>query len=545
MSEKEFNLLYEPWIMVMDKEGRTEEISMSQLYENAHNYYDLAGELSTQDVALLRLLLAVLHAVFSRYDIDGNYAPLVSPGDALDRWKSVWDIGTFPMGIIKEYLENFAEKFYLFHPEYPFYQIPNMGKATYYTAAKLNGIISESSNKVRLFSQRSGVHKQELSYSEAARWLLYVNAFDDTASKKTEEGLPSPGAGWLGKLGLITAVGGNLFETLLLNLVLLKDGGNEMWSDEHPLWEKEKVKSDERTEIVMPDNLSQLYTLQSRRLSLKRDDDKIIGYDLIGGDFFPKENTFNEQMSLWRNITKRATDPPEYTPRRHDPSRQLWRDFSVLLGSGKNDQSPGLIKWLSRLARESIIPRTHYQFKISGVKYGDKDFFIDDAFFDTIRFSGDLLTDLGEDWVTRITSEIETTDRLVRELNRLAKNITKAAGGGDENASGNTAKEQAYYRIDQRFRQWLDGINPQEDSERKDEICNEWWAQAQQIVRMLGKELVNQAGPQAFIGRVVQNKATKKDYLCTAPEAYNRFIFNTASREGLNRLYKKEDANGG
>ena len=141
--------------------------------------------------------------------------------------------------------------FWLFHPECPFYQVLDLDKATDYTAAKLDGELSESSNKTRLFQQRAGASKNSLLYSEAARWLIHVNAFDDTSSKPKTKGLPSPGAGWLGKLGLISAMGDNLFETLTLNLIFLKDGGNELWG-ERPIWEKEQVKTEERTEIKVP-----------------------------------------------------------------------------------------------------------------------------------------------------------------------------------------------------------------------------------------------------------------------------------------------------
>src|SRR5690606_5216521 len=115
------------------------------------------------------------------------------------------------------------DRFWLFHPERPFYQVAGMGKATDYSAAKLNGELAESGNKIRLFASRGGPAKGWLSYAESARWLLYVNGFDDTSAKPKRKGLPSPGAGWLGKLGLVQAVGDNLFETLLLNLVLLDD----------------------------------------------------------------------------------------------------------------------------------------------------------------------------------------------------------------------------------------------------------------------------------------------------------------------------------
>lgn len=540
MSEKEFNLIHEPWIMVMGKEGKTREVSLTELYENAHTYRCLAGELPTQDIAILRLLLAVLHAVFARYDEHGNYSPLEMPGAALDRWKLLWEKGAFPTPVLQKYLSHYEDKFYLFHPVHPFYQIPEIGRATTYTAAKLNGELSESSNKIRLFPQRAGDSKQALRYPEAARWLLHVNGYDDTASKPTKKGLPSPGAGWLGKLGIIAAMGNNLFETLLLNLVLLKDGGDELWGAENPLWESEGVKRDERTEVVMPDNLSQLYTLQSRRLSLKREGELVIGYDLVGGDFFPKENALFEQMTMWRNAAKRETDPPEYTPRRHDPARQMWRDFSVLLGYGRRHHSPGLIQWLSRLASEQIIPRTHYQFQTVSVKYGDKDFFVDDVFSDNLDFSVELLTKLGDSWVQRIIEEIEMTDKLVFQVAQLAQNLAKASGDSNGDAPKNSAKEQAYYRVDQPFRQWLAGIEPKKDEDKKDELCNEWWNQAQSLIRQLGRELISQAGPQAFSGRILTDQRNR-ELRYTAPEAYNRFLINTHSRDALFRFNKKED----
>ena len=68
MKEREFNLLEEPWIKVLDGECRIHEVSLTDLFEQAHIYRDLCGELPTQDFAVLRLLLAVLHTVFSRYD---------------------------------------------------------------------------------------------------------------------------------------------------------------------------------------------------------------------------------------------------------------------------------------------------------------------------------------------------------------------------------------------------------------------------------------------------------------------------------------------
>ena len=94
--EKAFNLLHEPWILVRKPEGKVDEVSLLDLFRHAPDYQGLAGELSTQDVAVLRLLLAILHAVFGRYDLEGNFQPISSPTVALERWKSLWDKGAFP-----------------------------------------------------------------------------------------------------------------------------------------------------------------------------------------------------------------------------------------------------------------------------------------------------------------------------------------------------------------------------------------------------------------------------------------------------------------
>ncbi len=528
MSKKEFNLLDEPWIQVMDADGALREVSLLELFRSAPQWRRLAGELPTQDVAVLRLLLTILHAVFGRYDLDGNYAPPSSPAAAQNRWKALWDLGEFPVKIIEDYLLHFKDRFWLFHPQHPFYQVAGLDRATDYTAAKLNGELSESGNKTRLFPQRSGGGKGKLRYSEAARWLLYVNAFDDTSAKPKEKGLPSPGAGWLGKLGLITAVGDNLFQTLLLNLVFLKDGGDELWGTEMPIWEQ-SVKAGERTKITIPDNPSELLTLQSRRLLLSREADSVIGYALLGGDFFPEENALAEQMTVWRNAAKKETALPEYQPKRHNPARQIWRDFSTLIAPGEGRHRSGVVSWLARLKAENLIPRPHFCFQTAAVKYGDKDFFIDDVFSDSISLNAGLLTALGADWVNRIIEELETTEKLTRQAGRLAQNLAKAAGNADGNKQKEAAIEQAYFRLDMPFRKWLEEIDPVRDEMVT--VCDQWWEQAKSIVRGLGKEIVEQAGPQAFVGRTIREN--KKEQRYTTPEAFNQFLYYTSTRDAL------------
>ena len=66
MKEIEFNLLTEPWVRVRRPDNTVQEVSLTDALLHAQDYVDLAGEMPTQDAAVLRLLLAVLFTVFSR-----------------------------------------------------------------------------------------------------------------------------------------------------------------------------------------------------------------------------------------------------------------------------------------------------------------------------------------------------------------------------------------------------------------------------------------------------------------------------------------------
>ena len=60
MKEIEFNLLTEPWVRVRRPDNTVQEVSLTDALLHAQDYVDLAGEMPTQDAAVLRLLLAVL-----------------------------------------------------------------------------------------------------------------------------------------------------------------------------------------------------------------------------------------------------------------------------------------------------------------------------------------------------------------------------------------------------------------------------------------------------------------------------------------------------
>lgn len=545
MKDIEFNLLDEKWILVRKSDCTVDELSLTDALLKSHEYVELAGELPTQNVSILRLMLAVLHTVFSRYSPQGEPAPLYDSDDAEYRWKELWNAGRLPEKPIKEYLASVHDRFWLFHPDRPFYQTEAAKIGTEYTASKLNGAVSESGNKIRLFCGCTGVQKSELSYSEAARWLLYVNNYDDTSSKPKGKNLPSPGAGWLGKLGLITIRGNNLFETLVYNLILLNHKRNfsEVWGPECPAWEPDVPNTAERAEIPMPDNLSELYTLQSRRLWLNRDDnEKVIGYNLLGGDFFEKVDAFIEPMTVWSKVKGNERAGEKFQPRRHDSSVQMWREFSYAFETAAGSHIPGVVLWTKYIKQMLPESRKLISFSIASVQYGDKDFFVNDVFSDSLTFHTDLLTEIGEHWRAKITDEIKKCDESAAALRFLAKDIELAAGSAEDTvlkrAVVERAREQYYYEIDLPFRNWLERIDPNWEivSEQEEQALREWRETAKRIALRIGQELVESAGTAAIVGRAVKDKNDKERYY-SAPDAYRYF------KVKLNEIYPKEENN--
>ncbi len=554
MKDREFNLLEEPWVRVMRPDCAVAEVSLAEALLNAHEYVDLAGEMPTQDAAVLRVLLALLFAVFTRVDAEGREAPFVRPKDAIARWREIWTLGRFPEKPLRDYFARWHDRFWLFDPDYPFFQVSDKAwpykKAdnligTQGNVAKLNGEIFEG-NKTRLF--RCALDNDGLTYTQSARWLISLMAWDDTALKPKQEGLPSAKTGWLGQLGYIQAQGGTLFETLMLNLTLLKDGAQK-WDtkvcpeDKYlicPCWELEKTRSGERLVIPQPKTPAALYTTQSRRIHLHRQSGKVDSFLLLGGDSFQQEDnrgTFlHEQMTQW-GIAKEGekNGPARFEPKRHDATKQFWREFSTTFAQKekKTGKLPGIVAWFIALQRSGILSKDKQAtFRICSIQYKkDASSTVYDFFWDQLRFHARLLrkTNAYIGVRTRIVEEIRLLcEEVASAVGWLGHNLDVAAGTKEKvpvrkmNNAGREAMAQFYHRIDRPFRQWLEKLDPAGDV---DVAIDTWRTMARNVALALGEELVQATGQIAFVGRMVKDPKEKTERHYSAPEAMQSFMW--------------------
>lgn len=573
-----FNLLDEPWITVMPADGgRAETVSLLTLFREAHRYQRLAGEMVTQDFAVLRFLLAVLTTVFTRFDADGKPYPFVEL-DERDRqtndvdeddlsggargykkvmrntWKILWEWGQFP-DIVTVYLEKWRDRFYLFDETYPFYQVRIEDlineKAERYSDGEfksvilgktINRTISESDHKVALFSPINDLDKNKLSSDEFARWLITAQSYLGVQDKgkfleypKTAEEEISKG--WLFELGGICITGETLFETLMMNLVLEHPRSQYLMTRQKPCWEFEAddfLKKLMRSE--QPDNLAELYTNWCRAIYVDPKLEDISEKQITAVKL--RRLILNqplEIMTVWNLPDKNNFSSPKV----HHPEQAMWRSFGLItIDDAKEGQRrPGIIDWLSNDSIQAQISKRNISiWAISMLANDNKSSQIPvDEIVDVLNLNEMLITDHGDDgWCVRINEAVVTTKAVVekvyknyirdvaqiRNIGKIekekpnAKEKSKAKG----NVFIDKQTEDLYAQIDGPFREWLSAIAPRDD---KDEQIRRWQDTLKRLVLQQARQIFNVANHRDFIGIV-----DSKDHTKNIATAYNQFCRN-------------------
>lgn len=549
MQEKEFNLLDEPWIKVLTPSLERKEVSLTDVLIYSHEYTNLSGEMPTQDAAILRVLLAIVTTIFYRYDENGEKEELSDENesdvkDVLDRWRAYWEMGELPGQAVRTYLEAYRERFWLFHPETPFWQVNDLQYGTDYNVECLFGNMKESMNKATKhhFSMIDGEELYRLSYAETARWLIHLNAY--AVNLKTDRKAPGQnqpvGIGRLGQLGFVMVNGENLFQIFMLNLCPLNK--KELWGQPKPAWERD-ICREQGHEIAPPDNLPELYTIQSRRIMLKRDQKgDLTGFRALGGDFYTVEDDFNEPMTLWREKSgKKKEEKQTFLPKRHDPAIHAWREFPTLIKGENETRIPGIVQWMNTLCRKRLIASaSSITFRMIGMVYGDQmSYTYGDCVNDTLVMSAGLLNDLGKVWVESICDEIYKCQSVAEKaLSHFSRKMCKLlyGNGTAKNDIKGVLISQYYFSVDHAFREWLMYIDPVENN-REDKLM-EWEKQSFVYARKTVEDYIKTLKTNIYMYRMDGNELLTvpkilKDYLSELYRIYN--IVKTNAHESERR----------
>ena len=572
-----FSLLDEPWISVfVDKTGEKKDVSMCEFFRNAGSFYSLAGEMETQNYAVMRFLLSVIQTVFSRFDYQGNTLYGIKlderwkqtvPVDeddleeynlaVSDCWKQLYSSGTFP-NVVTDYLKMWRDRFYLFDEMHPFYQvnrnemdeimkrIPKKNNPTSIYGKNINRTISESENKVALFSPVSGTviaqrsRKDVQTPAELVRWLIMFQGYSGLADKASLTNAEQrTSKGWLFDLGGLYLQGSSIFETLMMNYIPEFPVDNQLFSGriQKPCWEASGKEVVSRLCQERPiNNLAELYTNWSRAIYIdpSMNISEPVKISVVKLPEIEHTEKSIEPMTLWR-WNENGPNKNSFTPKKHYAEQSLWRNFGIITMKSSADgvmkqRQPGIFGQYRRL-KESAGSRWTDLVGVSMEDDGNPNSRLPvDEITDSFRINDIVVTDTNSDgWVIRINEAVETTKKVISDDYRsYLKGICKIRRLKLENpidpyAAGFIAEEteKMYSIIDSAFKEWISHIEPDDSKEAK---IKEWYKQLKIMVLDRGSELFENSTARDLIG--IQTE-TKVDNIATQ---YWQFVYRVNKR---------------
>ena len=525
-----YNLLDEKWIQVVSKDT-VEKVSIKELFAGAAKYKELAGDMKTQDFAVMRVMLAILHTVFSRFDSNGDpyeffevdRESFLQTGDIEENdledyedtlyqtWIDIWNAKEFPK-VVYEYLEKWRERFFLYDDKYPFFQVTKeviekdaAGGGEFY-GKNINRLVSESNNKQAYFSPKDESYKEYIADDELARWLITLQGYIGTSDKKKVGTAKTYSKGWLYDLGGVYLQGNNVFETLMLNFAIAHNENNNLLKMQKPCWEAETMeKNIESYFHNRIDNIASLYTAWCREIFIdpnRTKEDKFVCF-IAKLPEIEHSDAFLEPMTVWKyNDTGEYKD--KYRPRKHDANKSMWRNFGLLTGVGEGTRKPGVIEWLNKLGDISESEELGFNKEnitlcaVCMLDDGNATSWAPiDELEDTLNLKERVLIDTGDNgWIIRINKTITDTKASIDwALKIFIKDLLEIRNM--EKSDVSRYVEQFYFRIDLSFRNWIESIDIDNDKDTK-EI--EWRNVLKKAMKEYVDELVSNAGLRDYKG---------------------------------------------
>ncbi|WCC79816.1 type I-E CRISPR-associated protein Cse1/CasA [Cutibacterium equinum] len=533
-----FNLIDEPWIITRTPDNQITEVSIREAFHRATELRGLAGEIPTQEVAVLRLLLAIAIRATARERSDDEKA---------DDWAQWWKSG-LPLQEIDEYLDRCHDRFFLFDDHMPFMQVADLHTAKGGFSG-LTKIISEVPANDKFFTTRDGAGIANLSFAEAARWLVHTHAFDVSGIKsgavgdsrvKGGRGYPI-GTGMSGPMGIVIVEGANLSETILLNLFLEDDPTGDV-----PVWERPSQDAAPDSQHPVPTGCADLFTWQSRRVRLIADGGRVTDVLLCNGDKVEWRDLLHKDSSTaWRFSAPqtKAAGQIVYMPRSHDAAKAMWRGLEPLLARepspedhrkrkpGEPDHQwlrPDIFEQLAVLTAEGVLPRDHMaKIRTIGMEYGSQSAVVTTTIDDSLPMS---MAVLSEERLARLAVDCaRTAEGLVFALQNLATDLASATGSEAEGVRPHAA-EVGFASLDPAYRDWFSRLSATTDI---DDARVSWHRKARHTVRDAGRQLCRDAGPMALTGRMITVPNTEREDLMDVARAWQRFVMRLRSSAPL------------
>lgn len=511
MSPPKFSLITDPWIPCKIYGQGVVDSSLREVFDGSRRVQSLACESIAESYALHRLLLVVLwRAHYLRDELRSESAKRFA------RW---WrearadSRSQRPDSYILAYLDRFADRFELFGAT-PFMQVAGL-ETTSGKVGDVRRLLSDSESDY--FGIRAGGALATLTYAEAARALVTIQAFDYSGIKSGALGDPRVskgkgfpiGTGWTGMTGGVLIHGSTFRETLVLNTVASEVFGEANATDLPP-WEREPDTAAERASPT-PTGPGDLATWQSRRIRLFTDDDRVIGVIVSNGDRIHDAgaNQFGDPMTAYRYSKNKSTSAkPVYYPRPHDTERTIWRALEPLLmrqgilpqghTTETSTKTPRNILQLAHLREYGELDDSDLiDIELVSFSYGAQSSSVSSEVHVRLELPVELIAADEPAIVNAAIQASKVAQETASALGQFSGTLAQAAGGDYVFDAART--NQFLDSLEPQFRDWLQQV-------RSDDIAAQlfrWYDVTRHAADATANTLLRSAGPRALIGRTI------------------------------------------
>lgn len=530
LEEPRFNLADQTWLLARLKSGEMAELSLRDYFKRVYEIDRIYTGSPLTDAAIFGVVLAIFaRATFLSGTVEAF-------GGSAAWIRQMRKPEGENLNAVLAYLEIYKDRFWLLGGERPFMQVHDLRTAKGETKS-IARLIADSESEY--FSQRAEAALKSLSFAEAARYLVTLQAYDYSGIKSGAEGDPRVkggkgyplGVGWYGATGKVIVHGANMMETLLYCLDY-EQLTSESFEHDLPVWERPEPDtaapraytggsaSAYKDEPGPASGMCEILTWQSRRVRLHHDGERVTSVLVSNGDKWLDRNTYTDPLTGYRYSKNQSSKTEQvWMPQTHAAERTLWRGADALLTrltpeSEKQNKPAPVIR---QLGSGRYFPTdAEVQVQLVGVEYGTQSSIIENIISDSMTLELSLLTDEGVSVSQMVRENIQTTMDAAIALGQFAGQLLQAAGREYEFRAD--ATEALLNRMEDAFRLWLADQRASEDIAEKKK---EWQSRVRAVITQESDLLKYSAGPKAMLGTFGKDPAG------------NEVLYNVARAERL------------
>lgn len=401
---KDYCLLDEPWLPVRLTDGRVVELGLLEVFQRSGEIVALAETAPPSLVAQYRILLAITHRALTQ-----------AFGTWKDKDRARWYREGLPVSEICAYLEHWRERFWLFHPEFPFMQVAALDTAEE-TCDKCKpwtqiALASANGNTPVVFDHAYDSEPTSISPAQAVATLLGYLQFTPGGLVKTIRDADKAGA--LVNTAAVIPIGETLSKTICLCLHPCSTGFGEQ---DLPAWEREPLTISElRGDPVLATGPNDRYTRQSRAVLLVHEDsDAIRWLRFAAGLALGEDANAPDPMASFRagsNGLVRVT---------FTEGRALWRDLPALVPNPTGESQPAeVLNYAIGLRQLESFDETYQPLLVAGLA-SDKAKLLRWR-VDRIALPADILLDASK--ALHLRRLVESAELFCSELRSLATRV--------------------------------------------------------------------------------------------------------------------------